>query len=105
MGADPNAFIAPQTGYEQSWAVDLKDGGTTQILFVRSRAGRAHTRLVLEAEPWIGKGVAYLTLNYCVNPTGSRNLQPGGGRFASHELPRLDVQTWPGAVAKQDDDD
>ena len=91
---DPNAFIAPQSGYRSSCEIDVVGGDVMRTFFVRSRGGKAYTRLALRI--WYGslKPRVSLTLNYVSNPTGSRNLQPGGGRYASHVLPKLDEQTW-----------
>jgi hypothetical protein len=78
---DEFMYLAPDSGYESKFEVQLNPAEPTwtqflkKSFFVRSRNGKVHGRIELQADAIFNDHSA-VEINYTVNPGGSRNLQP-----------------------------
>ncbi len=93
-------FIAPAQGYQQAYDIDLSKGPVTKLIFTCTRGGRVYARGLIDTRYYreANKGIAGIRFSYSCNPTGSRNLQPGGGEYRSWvDYRKLDEETWAAA--------
>lgn len=78
---DEFMYLAPESGYESKFAINLvpTDEAWTPLarkqFFFRSRDGQIFGRMQVEVNA-IYNDKSALEVNYAVNPSGSRNLQP-----------------------------
>ena len=77
---DPFPYLAPEAGYKPTYlhVVSTSEPGWTyrirKSFYLKSRGGKIHARIQLEAFADYPGGAA-LDLHYYVNPNGSRNLE------------------------------
>lgn len=78
---DEFMYLAPESGYARVISMQFKKDDSTWTpmtkmqLFLRSRNGQVYGRAEIEVQSFYN-GKSALEINYSVNPSGSRNLQP-----------------------------
>jgi hypothetical protein len=78
---DEFMYLAPESGYKPKFETQLDPGDPAwaplvkKQFFIRSRGGQVYGRIQVEVHAIYNVHSA-IEINYAINPTGSRNLQP-----------------------------
>jgi hypothetical protein len=78
---DEFMYLAPESGYKSKFETQLDPGDPAwaplvkKQFFIRSRGGQVYGRIQVEVHAIYNVHSA-IEINYAINPTGSRNLQP-----------------------------
>ncbi len=96
------SFVAPEEGYQPFWEfpLDLKENRVFANFFLKSRGGQVYSRLTASFGPTNGGPMDNPNYNLrggfhgIVSPTGSRVLEPWGGKYTQGEATAFSRRDW-----------